>query len=176
MTKYTEKQKLEAVEAYERGQGGLRAIAQAHAVGFDALRSWVAAHRNHGAAGIAAKMRKNYELEFKLLVLNRMRDDGLSCRQAAAIFGVRRHNQVAEWRRLFTLHGAAALQPGWKVQQTKMSRTPRRPKDQGVLPEDQRSRQELLRELQQLRMENAYLKKAQALVRVKTRSVPAKGR
>lgn len=176
MIKYSEKQKLEAVEAYERGQGGLRAIAQAHAVGFDALRSWVAAHRNHGAAGVAAKMRKNYELEFKLLVLNRMRDDGLSCRQAAAIFGVRRHNQVAEWRRLFTLHGEAALQPGWKVQQTKMSRTPRRPKDQGVLPEDQRSRQELLRELQQLRMENAYLKKAQALVRVKTRSVPAKGR
>ena len=176
MIKYTQKQKLEAVEAYERGQGGLRAIAQAHAVGVDALRSWVAAHRNHGEAGVAAKMRKNYELEFKLLVLDRMRDDGRSCRQAAAIFGIRRHNQVAEWRRPFTLQGEAALQPGWKVQQTKMSRTPRRPKDQGVLPEDQRSRQELLRELQQLRTENAYLKKAQALVRVKTRSVPAKGR
>jgi transposase len=42
--------------------------------------------------------------------------------------------------------------------------------------DDQRSREELLRDLQQLRMENAYLKKAHALVRAKTRSAPKKGR
>ena len=40
----------------------------------------------------------------------------------------------------------------------------------------QRSREELLRDLQQLRAENAYLKKAQALARTKSRSAAVKGR
>lgn len=176
MTKYTEKQKLDAVEAYERGEGGLRAIAKAHAVGFDALRSWVAAHRSQGSAGIAAKKRANYEPDFKLLVLHRMAEDGLSCRQAAAIFGIRRHNQIAEWSRLYKAHGAAAMQPRWKEQQKKMSKTPRRRKDPDVLPDDQRSREDLLRDLQQLRAENAYLKKARALTRAKSRSASVRGR
>lgn len=175
MANYTDKQKLDAVKAYKKGSGGLRATAQAQGVHVDSLRKWVAGYSALGAAGVVRKKRTNYDLEFKLMVLRRVSDEGISCRQAAALFDIRRPDQVAEWRRLHAVHGAAALQPGWK-QQTKMSKMPRQ-RDGEVAPaDDQRSREELLRDVQQLRMENAYLKKAQALARTKKRSVPAKGR
>ena len=57
-----------------------------------------------------------------------------------------------------------------------MDKKPIRRVDAATPVDDQRSREDLLRDLQQLRMENAYLKKAQALVRTKRRSVPVKGR
>jgi transposase len=176
MTRYTDQQKLDAVKAYRQGAGGLRAIAEAHGVGFDSLRAWVAAYDAHGPSGMTAKRKINYGLEFKLDVLRRMREDGLSSRQAAALFNIRRLDQVAEWSRLYAVHGAAALQPGWKQQQTKMSKSPRQRDDQEAVPDDQRSREELLRDLQRLRAENAYLKKVQALARTKSRSAPVKKR
>lgn len=57
-----------------------------------------------------------------------------------------------------------------------MKKKTRQRDDDEVPADDQRSREELLHHIQQLRMENAYLKKAKALVRAKRRSVPAKGR
>ncbi len=176
MAKYTDKQKIEAVKAYRKGNGGLRATAEAQGVHVDSLRKWIAGYSALGAAGVVSKKRSNDDLEFKLQVLRRMNDEGISCRQAAAIFDVRRTDQVSEWRRLHAIHGAAALQPGWKKEQTQMSKTPRRRDGEEAPADDQRSREELLRDVQQLRMENAFLKKAQALTRAKTRSVSAKGR
>ena len=177
MSKYTDKQKLEAVEAYRRGAGGLLAIAQAHGVGFDSLRKWVGAYSVHGAAGVVTKKRgSNYDLEFKLEVLRRMNEEGISCRQAAAVFNIRRLDQVAEWSRLYALHGVAGLQPGWREDGPPMTKTPRRRNDVDALADEQLSREDLLRDLRQLRLENAYLKKVQALARAKKRSVPAKGR
>jgi transposase len=105
-----------------------------------------------------------------------MNEEGISSRQAAALFNIRRLNKVAEWSRLYAVHGVAALQPGWMEEEPPMTKTPRRRNDVDALPDEQRSREELLRDLQQLRLENAYLKKVQALVRIKKRSVPAKGR
>jgi transposase len=176
LIRYTDEQKLAAVTAYRQGAGGLRATADTHGVGVDSLRAWIAAYEANGEAGLMAKRRVNYDLDFKLEVLRRMQDEGLSCRQAAALFNIRRLDQVAEWSRLYAAHGAAALQPGWKWEQTRMSKPPSRRDDPEALPNDQRSREELLRDLQQLRTENAYLKKVQALARTKSRSTPVKGR
>jgi len=57
-----------------------------------------------------------------------------------------------------------------------MSKTAHQRDDGDLQVDDQRSREELLRDLQQLRMEVAYLKKTQALARAKTRLAPVKGR
>jgi len=176
MTKYSERKKLEAVEAYEAGAGGLRATAEAHAVGVDSLRKWIAAYRARGVSGIVTKKRGNYDADFKLEVLRRMRDEGLSCRQVAALYDVRRFDQVAEWDRLYQQHGAAGLIPGRKGVRTPMEKSRRRRDGSASTADDERSREDLLREVQQLRMENAYLKKTQALVRAKSASVPKKGR
>jgi transposase len=72
VTRYTEKQKLAAVTAYRKGVGGLRATASAHDVGVDSLRAWIAAYEANGKAGLVAKRRVIYDLDFKLEVLRRM--------------------------------------------------------------------------------------------------------
>ena len=176
MVKYTEKQRLDAVAAYEKGSGGLRATAEAHEVSVASLRKWIALFRARGESGVATKKRGSYDFEFKLSVLRRMKDEGISARRAAALFDVRRFDQVAEWSRLYADHGPEALRPGWKKLQSGMNKKLIRRLEATTPGDDQRSREELLRDLQQLRMENAYLKKAHALVRAKTRSAPKRGR
>ena len=176
MIKYTEKQRLDAVAAYEKGSGGLKATAEAQGVNVASLRKWIALFRARGESGVATKKRGSYDLEFKLAVVQRMQDEGISARQAAAQFDVRRFDQVAEWSRLYAEHGPEGLRPGRNRDQSRMNKKPIGPNDAAAPGDDQRSREELLRDLQQLRMENAYLKKAHALVRAKTRSAPKKGR
>jgi transposase len=173
--KYSEKQKLSAVEAYMEGPRGLRATALSLGVGFDSLRKWVAVYREHGKPGLQRRQRRRYTPEFKLEVLNRVRDEGLSYRQAAAIYDIRRFDVIGIWKRALANEGPEGL--------ISMPPRPRKRRDADVEREpsdrDQdntRSRQELLDELSQLRMEVAYLKKAKALVRSKTPSAPKNGR
>ena len=176
MVRYTEKQKLDAVKAYESGARGLRATAEAQGVSFDSLRIWVAQFRAGGMGRVMTKKRSSYDFDFKLAVLRRMNDEGISSRQAAAIFNIRQADQAAEWSRLYADHGPEALRPGWKKLHSAMNKKPIRRVETTAPDDDQRSREELMRDLQQLRMENAYLKKAHALVRAKIRSAPKKGR
>ncbi|MCF7695638.1 transposase [Mycetohabitans sp. B2] len=48
MGRYTEQQKLRVVEDYLSGQSGLKTVAKRHDVDISAVRSWVAAYREHG--------------------------------------------------------------------------------------------------------------------------------
>src|SRR4051812_10094940 len=105
MIKYTDKQKLDAVKAYRKGSGGLIATAAAQGVNVASLRKWVAGYDSQGDAGVVTKRRSNYDPDFKLEVLRRMKEEGLSCNQTAALLNVRRRDQVAEWWRLYSAHG-----------------------------------------------------------------------
>lgn len=164
MGRYSDRAKLAAAEDYCRGYLGLREVARRHGVNVASLRLWAAAYRIHGAAGVRTKSRKFYSAEFKLSVLQRMRSEGLSRRQAAALFNVRRHDMIGAWQRAYESGGVAALH--WRaefrckamVEQSKDEYADRK-------RADTRTRQELLDEIEQLRMENAYLKKLKALAR-----------
>jgi transposase len=172
--RYTEQQKLLVVQDYMAGNGGQKVVAQRHGVDVSALRSWIAAYREHGAAGIAAKVKRpRYSPEFKLAVLARLADEGLSCRQAAALYDIRRFDLVATWQRRYDEGGFAALCRS----NTGAPRTLQTNKPPKIAPrDDRRSREELLAELEQLRMENAYLKKLGALVQAKRSSASKKRR
>jgi transposase len=176
MKKYSEKQKLKAVEAYLSGDRGLRVTAELHQVGFDSLRVWVAAYRAHGRGGLEAKARQGYDLQFKLQVLSRVRDEGLSYREAAAMFNIRRFDVIGMWERAYRAGGLAALKSSRQAEKSGMSQTTNEPEASEAGRDAELSRQELLQELQRLRMENAYLKKLEALVRDQSRSAPNNGR
>lgn len=176
MKKYSEQQKLEAVETYRSGDLGLRATASLHNVDVASLRKWVAAFEAIGIAGIQRKRRQTYDLEFKLEVLRKIKSDDLSYRQAGALFNVRRFDSIAAWELAYERDGIAGLMP---------KQSPRRPREaQAEVPahspdgaeKDTPSRQELLDELQALRTENAYLKKLKALVQTQAKSAPGSGR
>ncbi|MCA1494579.1 transposase [Ensifer sp. NBAIM29] len=58
----------------------------------------MASHAAHGAAGLSKKF-NHYDAEFKLSVLKRMWEDGLSCRQKAALFNIRNASYLSDWQR-----------------------------------------------------------------------------
>jgi transposase len=95
--------------------------------------------------------------------------DGLSRRQAAALFDIRSVGCLSVWERQYERGGLEALAPRRRGGSRSMPKPPVAPpavtdtvKD-GPPDDEARSREELLAELAYLRMENAYLKKLEAL-------------
>ena len=96
---------------------------------------------------------KRYTGEFKQMVVESMMRDKLSYKEAARQFDIPCDKRVADWERIYLMEGPEGLYierrgRGSKGQPTKF------PKE---VEED------LLKEVQRLRAENAYLKKLQAL-------------
>lgn len=176
MNKYSEQQKLDAVESYRSGELGLRATAALHNVDFASLRKWVAAYEAIGIAGIQRKRRQSYDLKFKIEVLQKLRSEELSYRQAGALFNVRRFDSIAEWERAYNKDGIAGLMPHQPSRRDRAAPggAPKPAPDSAGA--EMPSRQELLEELEALRAENAYLKKLKALVQAQAKSAPGSGR
>jgi transposase len=128
----------------------------------------------HGAKGVRDRERKFFSADFKLKVLGRMRKEMLSYRQTAALFDIRNRDIIAVWERAYAEGGFAALHPHWSKRRSVMEKRT----DQNSTGEDPddatRSRQELLEELEQLRVENAYLKKLKALTHPAQSLAPGK--
>ncbi len=167
MGKYTVKAKLSAVQDYCAGKAGLRDVAHRHEVDFSSLRQWVAAYQVHGTAALEVKKVRHYSAEFRMSVLKRMREEQLSYRQVAALFDIRKFNIVGDWQRRYDEGGENSLlsQPRRTGSTKKMPKPPE--PAQPLLPDESRSRDELIAELNQLRLENDYLKKLDALVQKK---------
>lgn len=176
MKKYSEQLKLAAVETYRTGGLGWKRSAALHDVEPSSLRKWVAAFEVHGVEGLREKRRELYGIEFRLQVLQRVRDEGLSYRQAAALFNIRSFNIIGRWERAYERDGMSGLEPKRTGPKKQMSK----PKPPSVPPpqlEDKdRSREQLIAELNSLRLENTYLKKLDALVQSQTKSALVKGR
>lgn len=163
MGKYTERAKLEAARDYCTGYLGLREVARRHGVNVASLRKWAAAYRVHGTVGVQAKQRRLYSTEFKVSVVERKRDEQLSCRQTAALFNIRNFNNIGVWEREYEagrLNPLAAHPADGHPRMTKKANTGPDPENAGG---ETRTRQELVDELNRLRMEVAYLKKLKAL-------------
>jgi transposase len=175
MTKYTEQFKLAVVQDYlSAGSSGFRSLAQRHGLtSHSMVERWVAAYELHGAAGLRRKF-SQYSAEFKLSVLQHMWENHLSVTQTAARFDIRHHAMVGMWERAYREGGFEALAPGPKGRPNTMATPTIKPE---VPPDDgKRSREELLAELNHLRMENAYLKKLRALVQAQQKATPPKKR
>ena len=96
---------------------------------------------------------KRYTAEFKQKVVEAMREEGLSYREAERQFELP-HNRAAIWERIYLTEGPEGLA---------LERRRRGSKGRPAkLPEP--VEEDLLAEVQRLRAENAYLKNLQALV------------
>ena len=103
---------------------------------------------------------KKYSGEFKIKVVETMREEHLSCPEAAKRFGVQNKTQVARWERIYLEEGKEALLLERRGRACAASGTwkGRKPKLDKQVEED------LIAENQRLRMEIDYLKKLRALV------------
>ena len=173
MTKYDERFKLSVVQQYLDGEGGYTMLARQHGLVQSLVRRWVARFRTHGIEAFKKKF-SHYSAEFKLSVLRHMWENELSYSQTAVQFDIRNPGIVSVWERSFHSGGLDALKPRPRGRSTAMAvptAKPDTPSD-----DEKRSREELLAELDYLRMENAYLKKLQALVQARPKQAPPKKR
>jgi transposase len=175
MTKYTEQFKLEVVRDYlAAGSAGLRAVAQRYGIpSHFTVRKWVLAYQVHGNVG-QSRGPSQYSAQFKLSVLRDMWDNHLSMVQTAVKFDIRDHGMVGKWERAYREGGVEALAPRPRGKPKPMA-TPA-PKPDSPIDDEKRSREDLLAEVNYLRMELAYLKKLQALVQARPKQAPQKKR
>jgi transposase len=139
-------------------------LAAKHGIDYAKVRLWAKLYKAHGAGGLARQY-SHYSAKFKLSTLRRMWADGLSYYDTAALFNIRSPSCLPAWERLYRDGGVRALEPRKRGRPKAVTE----PKEK--LPsrrlDAERSQEELIAELNQLRMENAYLKKLDALVRAR---------
>jgi transposase len=156
MSKFNVEEKIEVVIRYQQGSEGVKSIAKSIGVHHTVLLNWIKQYEHHGADAFI-KPYTSYSTEFKLDVLNYIKETGTSIREAAAIFNIATHSTISKWKRSFELHGIDALKPTQKGRSSM--------KKQANKPQPVEGSEESLRaENERLRMENAYLKKLQALI------------
>jgi transposase len=164
MTKNTDEFKYQVVQEYLNGAMGYGSLGKKYNLDRDMIRRWVGWYRAHGIEGIRKKF-THYSAEFKLSVLTHIWDNALSYSRAAAHFNIRNPGILAQWVRLYREGGLDALQPRLRGRPRSMPAPVTKPsQDQEQTPLSQEA---LLKELNHLRLENAYLKKLQALVQAK---------
>ncbi|WP_425509187.1 IS3 family transposase [Xanthomonas cannabis] len=156
MTKYDVRFKLQVAKEACKTSISVKAVARGHGLDFSTVRRWAATYRLHGWRGFHRKAR-SYDLPFKLDVLEKMRQEGMSARQATTYFQIGSAGAVAQWQRLYADGGAQALAPPPLPPQKPMKKT------RSSKPAEDMSRDELLKEVAYLRAETAYLKKPRCL-------------
>jgi len=165
MAKYTFEMKRNAVEHYLNTNDSFKVTAKKHQVNYSLLREWVARTKEHGIESLNSKCTR-YDIQFKMEVLNFMNNTGASPLQVAAMFNVPSPRTVRKWRSILESQGIDALRKtsmGYATVKKKKTIAPK--KKQNV-----NSQNDLQKEIEYLRMENAYLKKLHALIQEKEKS------
>lgn len=172
MAKYDEHFKLSVVQEYLSGCGGYKLIAKRRGLDDELVRRWVLSFRAHGLDGLKKKF-SHYSAEFKLSVLRHMWDNALALGQTAALFNIRNPGSLIVWEREYRRAGIDGLTARPRGKPKSMSAVSPKPESK---PDDEKSREDLQAELDYLRMENAYLKKLQALVQARPKPASPKKR
>ncbi|MDN8650942.1 IS3 family transposase, partial [Stenotrophomonas indicatrix] len=156
MNRYEVCFKLQVAKEACKTSTSVKAVARRHGLEFSTVRRWAATYRLHGRQGFDRKPR-SYDLQFKLEVLEKMGQEGMSAREATTHFQIGDAGAVGRWQRLYARAGAQALAPPPPPPPRPMKKT------RSSKPAEDMSRDELLKEVAYLRAETAYLKKLDAL-------------
>ena len=171
MGKYSAQFKHTAVEAYLRGDDGYRKVAQRFSVDVSLLRRWVATFEVHGDAS-PSKCGQRYTPAFKRSVIECRRAERLSYRQVAARFAIGQPSEIGIWERQYYSEGLENRSASTSKRPARMSKKSVTPLESLPADDADRSREQLLTELEYLRMENAYLKKLEEIVAATNKRSP----
>ena len=162
---YSSELKLEIVQQYLKGNIGLKALAEKYHVGSKAcIQKWLAQYQEHGEAGLCTT-HGTYSGDFKISVVEYMHSTGASLRQTAAHFNIPSKESVSKWERIYCEEGRDALYEERRGKASKMGMKRTKKSKKNI-----ETNEDLLEEVQRLRMENEYLKKLNALVQKREKS------
>lgn len=157
MSKYSYEEKLEAVLRVVDEGMSISASAKITGTAYEHVRRWVMRYKQFGPEALLIK-HGTYNGSFKLSVIEYMHSNHLSISQAAVLFGIPTDVTVGKWERIYYEEGPDALFRDNRGRPKIMSSKPSKKKL------DKKTEEDLIAEVQRLRMENEYLKKLQALV------------
>ena len=165
MSKYSSEFKLKMVQQYLEGKVGYMALTQLYGVNPRHIANWVNLYEQHGTEGLA-KRHTNYSVEFKLNALKKHLEKSWSTQQTSAYFNISSPSLIGVWLRLYNQGGISALEPKPKGRRSVKQTS----KDIQILlkkPINELSHEELLQRVHYVEVENAYLKKLEALAQQK---------
>ena len=151
MTKYSKERKIAAIRAVETGES-IAYVAKQHQMSKTLLKWLVRSYREHGEKGLQNHA-YSWTAKQKYEVLKYMQENQLSFTKTGVLLGIR-PSTIWNWEKRYLENGISGLED------KKKGRKPRTPKPK--LPKTRL--EELEEENLNLRIENEYLKKLNALV------------
>lgn len=159
MRNFTLEEKIQAVQRYLNGLVSYRELAKEVGVDHSVLRYWVMLFKHHGDQAFSFPY-TNYSPAFKLRVIQFTNETNYSIREASAIFHLPDPCMLRRWKKKWEIGDEDALEIKEKGPSAMSSHNQKNKKENSSDP----SIEELKKENELLRMENAYLKKLRALV------------
>ena len=160
MSKYSLEEKLEAVIRVINGDTSIHESARIMGVNLVQIQKWLKLYKEHGTKGLI-NSGASYDGKFKIMIVEYMHKNHLSCIETAAKFCIKGTYTVNKWERIYYEEGPEGL-----LKSKRRGRPPenimKKKDSKKKLPKQ--TEEDLIAEVQRLRMENEYLKKLQALV------------
>lgn len=151
---YTLKKKMEVINYVIQNEVPFNVAEKKFKISRETIRIWVYTYQNGGIKNLKKpKKRKKYTGQFKIDVIEYMLEHRYSYKKTSIAFNIP-DRLVKEWDLVYRYEGKDVLlkgnyMSGYKKKHLKL---------------EDKSKEELMEEIEQLRMENAYLKKLKALI------------
>ena len=130
-------------------------------VAYQTIRTWVKHYEYEGISGLTIK-NKGYSGEFRVYVVEYMRKHKLSLAQTAIHFSLPDHTRVRVWNKLYDEKG-----PQYLMEEHRGRIKMNNKKDNKIKKNNKTNEKDLLKRIEYLETENAYLKKLNALIQEK---------
>lgn len=161
---YSPELKYTIVQRYLDGDGSLKSLSDEYHVDRADIQKWRDSYLCNGFKGLACT-NGTYSGDFKIAAVEYMKTTGSSLRQTMAHFDIKSLSSLKLWERIYYEEGPEALFEERRGRSSNLKdKKPIKRKKTIELNED------LLAEVQRLRMENEYLKKLNALVQEREKS------
>ena len=133
-------------------------------VAYQTIRMWVKHYEKEGIKGLSIK-NKTYSGEFRVYVVEYMREHNLSLVQTAIHFSLPDHTRVRVWNKIYDEKG-----PQYLMEEHRGRIKMKEKKEKKISKTQDLKEKELLKKIEYLETENAYLKKLNALIQDKEKS------
>ena len=167
--KYDYAFKLECVELVLKNHYSESYVSKLKQTSRSNIQKWLSFYKIYGNIGLLPRKNQSYSIDFKLRVIKTIQKESLPLRAACLRFNIPDVGIISKWKKDFANFGVEGLKSKPKGRPICMSdyKRKKRKSDKPLTREE-----ELLKEIERLRCENALLKKLDALIQARRNPKP----
>lgn len=154
--------KLRCVKVVLEDNDSISHVSKVNSIDSSLLRMWIDSFNYYGIVGLEPRKNTNYPVEFKLGVIKSIKTNQLSLKEARLKFDIPSNSIIIKWQKDFGKFGVDGLVPKRKGRPCTNMAKIKRNTSKKTIPLTRE--EELLKENERLRCENAFLKKFNALI------------